>query len=62
MRTKFLKRESDYSGVMWEVAEGRRWWTVFFRTSDGTYHITSDSGREVKPDGPLGRRLIEAIK
>lgn len=62
MRALFMKAESNHRAVMWEVQDGRRWWTVAFLTDDGTYHITSDKGREIKPDGPLGKEIIAATK
>lgn len=62
MRALFLKAESNHRAVMWEVHEGRRWWTVAFLTADGSYFVTSDNGRSVKPDGALGKRIIGATK
>ena len=62
MIAKLMKRESDHHAVMWEVRNGARWWTVAFLTQDGSYHIVSDAGREIKASGVLGKRLIEATK
>lgn len=62
MRAMFMKRESDHRAVMWEVRDGRRWWTVAFLTADGSYHITNDGGREVKADGALGKKIIAATQ
>ncbi len=62
MRAIFMKPESNHNVVMWEVRNGHRWWTVAFLTKNGQYHIVNDAGREVKSDGVLGRRLIDATK
>jgi hypothetical protein len=62
MHASFMKAESNHRAVMWEVRDGSRWWTVAFLTEDGSYYITSDNGREIKPDGPLGRKIIAATK
>ena len=62
MRATFLKGNSDHRSVMWEVHEGDRWWTVAFLTADGSYHVTSDNGREVKADGRMGKKIIAATK
>ena len=47
MQALFLKQKSNLHAVMWEVREDKRWWTVAFLTADGSYHITSDNGRNV---------------
>jgi hypothetical protein len=62
MNAKFMKHASDHRSVMWEVSDGKRWWTVAFLTADGSYHVTNDAGREVSPVGRLGRQIIEATK
>lgn len=62
MRVLFMKAESNHRSVMWEVHDGPRWWTVAFLTADGSYYITSDEGRVIKPDGKLGQKIIAATK
>ena len=60
MLATFMTFESNHRAVMWKVRDGNRWWTVCFLTADGSYCLTSDAGREIKPTRALGKNLIAA--
>jgi hypothetical protein len=44
----------------YEIQDGDKWWTAS-KTRDGWY-IMSSGLREIKPNGKLGRKILEAIK
>ncbi|MDJ0010141.1 hypothetical protein [Gordonia alkanivorans] len=50
---------------MWEVSTPHgRWWTVARLESQSMqgWYVTNETGRTVKADGQLGRRLIAAVE
>lgn len=62
MHVIFMRRESTHDNVMWEIHDGKKWWTANFHTRDGSWSIMSSNLVEVKPGGRLGRKIIAAIE
>lgn len=58
--------EKNERGTMWEVHEyddrDRRWWTAFLNTAGEWAIFSGGTLREVKPDGPTGRKIIAAVE
>ena len=54
--------ESDRRATMWEVRDGKRWWTVALLHKSGEWVVTADNGREIKAGGRTGMNLIAAIR
>lgn len=54
-----MRARWDKVDNMWEVRDGKRWWTVTF--PGGKPYICNEKLTVVKPDGDLGKRILRAI-
>lgn len=52
MRARF-----DRGSGLWEVREGKRWWTV----SASNNAIFNEKLQPIKPNGELGKRILRAV-
>lgn len=63
MQVQFLKQESDHISVMWEVRDGKKWWTAAWSVKNGGWTImTGTTCQEVWPGGRLGKKIIAAVE
>lgn len=45
---------------MWQVREGRRWWTVVFPNAERPV-IANEKPTFISPTGALGKRILAAV-
>lgn len=45
---------------LWEVREGKRWWTVSIG-ANGAAYICNENLGVIKPDGALGKNILRAV-